>query len=69
MPDTLPKTRRGVIDPSLLYSTDALLSECKFGRRTVTEMRQQGGVKPVMVGTQLYYDGAQVKAWVLSKQK
>lgn len=69
MPETMKRTEgRGVVDPALLYTTKALLKECNLGRRNVTEMRQQGGVKPIQVGTQLFYDGAEVKAWVL-KQK
>ena len=59
---------RGVVDPNLLYTTDALMTECNLGRRNVTEMRQEGGVQPIQIGTQLYYDGADVKAWILSKK-
>jgi hypothetical protein len=63
------KAGRGVVNPDLLYTTDALMNECNLGRRNVIAMRQEGGVEPREIGTQLYYDGAEVKAWILSQRK
>lgn len=60
---------RGVVDPNLLYTTDALMTECNLGRTNVTKMRQEGGVQPVTIGTQLYYDGGEVRAWILNQKR
>lgn len=69
MTDTITKPRAGIIDPAVLYNTQALLEECKLGRDIVTRMRQVGGVQPVKIGNQLYYDGAEVKRWILSQKR
>lgn len=69
MTATITKPRVGVVDPQLLYTTSALMDECKLGRDLVTRMRQVGGVEPVQIGNQLYYDGAQVKAWILKQPR
>jgi hypothetical protein len=69
--DTITKRKagRGVVNPDLLYTTDALMNECNLGRRNVIAMRQEGGVQPREIGTQLYYDGAEVKQWILNQKR
>jgi hypothetical protein len=64
-----PRHGRGVVNPDWLYTTDALMTECNLGRRNITSMRQDGGVQPREIGTQLFYDGAEVKAWILKQKR
>lgn len=70
MAETIAKSKRsGTVNPDLLYTSEALREECRMKRQSIVEMRQRGGVKPAQVGSQLYYDGAEVKAWILKQKR
>jgi hypothetical protein len=57
----IAKARKGgVIDPTKLYTTDAVMAECKIGRTTLREMRESELIKPIELANQLFYDGAEL---------
>lgn len=61
----LAKVRKGGrIDPDLLYTTDAVMEDCKIGRTTLREMREAELIQPFEIANQLYYDGAELIAAV-----
>lgn len=66
--EVIRKRRAGTINPELLYTADGLMQFGRMKRKAIVDMRQ-AGVKPHVVGGQLYYDGAAVKRWILSQKQ
>ncbi len=54
----------GVIEPTKIYTTDALLKVAGFGRDQLTKARASGIVKPKRVGKRIYYCGTEICNWI-----
>ncbi len=59
--------KTGVIDPERLYTADAL-GRIGIGRVQLMEARRSGLVKPVEAGHRMWYVGAEVIEWILSRR-
>jgi hypothetical protein len=56
----------GFIAPERLYTTEGVNLAIGLARESLRSARASGIVKPIKVGSHLYYEGAEIIAWLRS---
>ena len=54
----------GIIEPTKIYTTEAILKTAGFGRDQLAKARASGRVVPRRVGKRVYYCGNEICEWI-----